>query len=93
MGKREDQQREADEFERQAHKHFAPVRRFSDAVRAMSACERCDVKPSTDYCAYCLGMRCADCMAKGCCEHKPADSGKAAAKKELKRIEEGECPF
>ena len=93
MGKREDQQREADEYERQAHKHFAPVRRFSDAVRAMSACERCDNKPSTDYCAYCLMMLCADCMARGCCKTVPAVSGEAAARAETKRIEQGECPF
>lgn len=75
MGKREDQQREADEFEQQAHKHFAPIRRLSAAV----SCERCGVKPYTDYCAYCLDMLCADCIAKGCCEHKPADSGNEAA--------------
>ena len=43
-------------------------------------CERCGALPKGkwdihDYCANCSKNLCPDCMNKGCCGKKPADSG------------------
>jgi len=46
-------------------------------------CERCGATPNLvwdlmDYCAKCGKNMCKDCMAKGCCGQKPAQSGNEA---------------
>jgi hypothetical protein len=42
-------------------------------------CERCGKSPVGyelhDYCRSCSKNLCAECMAKGCCGHVPAQSG------------------
>lgn len=45
----------------------------------MDECEKCGKTPTGfglhDYCAECARSLCPDCMARGCCGHKPAVSG------------------